>query len=69
MAGTFKLITLVGVSTKSYEDAIQAAVTDAATSLRNLAWYEVDEMRGKISGDRIVEYQVKIRVAFKVGAP
>jgi hypothetical protein len=66
MSATYKMITLIGTSTSSYEDAIQSAVTQASTTVRNLAWFEVQEMRGRIQGDRVAEYQVKIQVGFRV---
>ena len=68
MPGTFKLIELVGTSSKSFEDAVQAAVTDASKSLRELAWFEVLEEGGRIRDGIVVEYQVKLHVAFKVEA-
>lgn len=68
MAGTFKLIELVGTSSKSFEEAIQSAVSDASKSLRDLAWFEVLEQRGRIRNGAVDEYQVKVHVAFKVEA-
>ena len=66
MSKTFKMVTLVGISPDSYEKAIQNAVKDAAASIRNLAWYEVVEMRGRIEDDTVAEYQVKLQVGFRV---
>ncbi len=68
MAGTYKLITLVGTSQRSFEEAIQIAVADAAKSLRDLAWFEVVEQRGRIKDGAVLEYQVKVQVGFKVEA-
>ena len=68
MAGTYKLIELVGTSTKSFEEAVQSAVADASKSLRDLAWFEVLEHRGRIKGGAVTEYQVKVHVAFRVEA-
>jgi len=68
MAGTFQLIELVGTSSKSFEDAVQNAVADASKSLRDLAWFEVLEQRGRIKGNTVSEFQVKVHVAFKVEA-
>ena len=68
MAGTYKLIELVGTSPKSLEEAVQSAVSDASKSLRDLAWFEVLEQRGRIRDGVVVEYQVKVHVAFKVEA-
>jgi flavin-binding protein dodecin len=66
MSDTFKLITLVGVSTKSYADATQNAITEAAKTVRSLAWFEARELRGRIKDGKIEEYQVKVDVGFKV---
>jgi flavin-binding protein dodecin len=66
MSDTFKLITLVGVSSKSYAEATQNAVADAAKTVRNMAWFETKELRGRIKDGKVAEYQVKVDVAFKV---
>lgn len=66
MSSTYKMVTLVGTSPDSFEAAIQAAVSDASASLRNLAWFEVLEQRGKIDDAAVVEYQVKIQVGLRV---
>jgi flavin-binding protein dodecin len=66
MSKTYKLIELVGTSTKSYEDAIQNAVTQAAKSLKALSWYEVIQMRGAIIDGKVTEYQVILKVGFKL---
>ena len=62
----FKKITVVGCSSESYEDAIQAAVRKAAGSLRGLAWFEVQEHRGGLGSDGSIEWQATVEVAFKV---
>lgn len=61
----FKKISVTGCSTESYEAAIQAAVEKASESLRNLAWFEVKELRGGISEGNL-EWQASIEVAFKI---
>ena len=65
---TYKLIKLVGTSTKSLEEAIQSAVADASKSLRDLAWFEVIEQRGRIKDGAVAEYQVTLQVGFKIEA-
>ncbi len=66
MGKTFKMVTLVGTSDKSYEAAIESALGDAARTLRGLNWFEVVEMRGRTEGGKVAEYQVKIQVGLKV---
>jgi flavin-binding protein dodecin len=66
MGDTYKMITLVGTSEKSYEDAIRNAVKDAGGTVRNLNWFEVKEFRGKLTDNEVAEFQAKIQVGFKV---
>ena len=61
----FKKISVTGCSTESYEAAIASAVERASASLRNLAWFEVKELRGGIR-DGDLEWQASIEVAFKI---
>ncbi len=68
MSPTFKMVTVVGTATESYENAIQNAITDASASLRNLAWFEVQELRGRIDQGKVAEYQAKLQVGFRVEA-
>jgi flavin-binding protein dodecin len=62
----FKKISVTGCSTESYEKAIETAVEKASESLRNLAWFEVKELRGALGSDGRIEWQATIEVAFKV---
>lgn len=62
----YKRIELAGVSTKSYEDAIEAAVRRASETLKGLSWYEVKEMRGAIRDGRVAEYQVVLVISFQI---
>ena len=67
MNNTYKMIRLVGTSDKSYEDAVQNAVTEASHSLKGLNWFEVVEQKGKINdAGKVVEWQIVIEVAFKI---
>ncbi|MFO7768777.1 MAG: dodecin family protein [bacterium] len=61
----YKMIELVGTSPDSYEDAVERAIHKAEGTLEDLAWWEVDEFRGGITGGEL-EYQVRLRVAFKL---
>ena len=62
----YKLIELTGVSAKSVEDAVQVAIGEAAKTVRNMAWFEVTETRGAIKNGRVAEWQVTVKVGFKI---
>jgi len=63
---TYKLIELVGVSETSVEEAIQNAISRANQTLKNLDWFEVVETRGNIADGGVSEFQVKIKVGFRL---
>jgi len=66
MGKTYKIIELVGISTESYDDAIKNAIKEASKTLKGLSWFEVSQMRGGIRDDEISEYQVILKVGFRL---
>lgn len=55
-----------GSSKNSIEDAVENAVKTASSHVRNLAWFEVKEIRGHIDEDgSIGHYQVGVRLGFR----
>ncbi|MGE0684009.1 MAG: dodecin [Candidatus Binatia bacterium] len=63
---TYKLIELVGVSSNSIEEAVQNAIARANQTLKNLDWFEIIESRGLIAEGKISQFQVKIKVGFRL---
>jgi len=63
---TYKLVEIVGTSPESFADAVRSGVARASKSLRNLDWFEVTEMRGRIADGAVAQYQVKIKVGFRL---
>ncbi len=66
MAGTYKKIEIVGTSPDSFADAVKSAVKEASKSVRKMSWFEVVEQRGAIKDGKVLEFQVTIRVGFKI---
>ncbi len=66
MSGTYKTTEIVAVSTKSFADAANEGVKRASKTLRDLKWFEVVEMRGNIQDGQVAEYQVTMKVGFKL---
>jgi flavin-binding protein dodecin len=64
----FKQIELTGTSTTSMEDAVQTAIAEAAKTVRNMLWFQVTETRGSIENGKVAEWQVTLKVGFRVGA-
>ena len=59
-----RITEISSTSQKSFEDAIQSAVTRATKTLRNVRGAWVKEQQIKIEDGRIVEYQVNLMITF-----
>lgn len=66
MSHTYKLIELVGSSTKGSDDAIQNAIASAGMSLKHLGWFEVVEQRGHIENGKIAHWQATVKIGFRI---
>ncbi|HEY7725484.1 MAG TPA: dodecin [Anaeromyxobacteraceae bacterium] len=66
MAGTWKKIEIVGTSSESFADAVRSAVKDAARTVRKMGWFEVVEQRGAVKDGKVLEFQVTVRIGFKI---
>lgn len=61
----YKIITLVGTSTESWEKAAKAAVDRAGKTLRDLRVAEVVELDMQLDKGKVEAYRAKVRVSFK----
>lgn len=61
----YKIIELVGTSTKSWEDAAKNAVEKAARTLRELRIAEVAMLDMKLENGKVVAYRARVKVSFK----
>lgn len=60
----YKTIELVGSSSESIEDAIDVALKRASSTIRNMRWLEVGQIRGHIEDGKVAHYQVGLKVGF-----
>lgn len=68
MGATYKKLEIVGTSEKSFAEATRNAVAKASRTVRNLNWFEVTEMRGLIQKGKVKEFQVTMKVGFRLEA-
>lgn len=66
MPGTYKLIDVVGTSPDSLAAAVKNAVAEASKTVRDMSWFEVVEQRGAIRDGKVLEFQVTVRIGFKI---
>jgi flavin-binding protein dodecin len=64
----YKVIDVVGTSSMNLEDAIQNAVVKSSETVRNMSWFEVGEIRGRIEEGDVAQWQVTVRIGFAVGS-
>jgi flavin-binding protein dodecin len=62
----YRLSEVVGTSSEGVDKAISKAVARANRTLRNLDWFEVSEIRGVISGGEVAQYQVTLKLGFRL---
>jgi flavin-binding protein dodecin len=63
---TYKLIEIVGVSEESVGQAVKNAIARTGASLKGLGWFEVTQIRGLIRDDAVSQFQVTVKVGFRV---
>ncbi len=66
MSGVYKKIEVVGTSPVSFAEATKAAVQEAGKTVHQMSWFEVAEMRGAIRDGKVSEFQVTVRIGFKL---
>ena len=66
MAGTYKVVELVGTSPTSFAEASKAAIAEASKTIRHMDWFEVVSERGRIVNGKVEEFQVALKVGFKI---
>jgi len=64
-ASVYKVIEVVGMSEKSWEDAAKIAIQKVDKSLRDIRIAEVVDMDMRLEDNRIVAYRTRLKVSFK----
>jgi dodecin len=66
---TYAITHVVGTSTTGTDDAIRNGIRKVSETIRNLDWFEVDEIRGYLGpGDtngEVQHFQVTLKVGFR----
>lgn len=62
----YKHIEVTGSSTASSDEAIQTAIAKAGESVRGLRWFEVTELRGDITDNRVAHWQATVKIGFRL---
>jgi flavin-binding protein dodecin len=66
--GVYKIVEVVGTSSKSWEEAANVAVSTAAQTLRDLRIAEVTKLDLKVEDGKVTAYRVRVSLSFKYEA-
>jgi flavin-binding protein dodecin len=66
MSTIVKVLEVIAQSEKSFDDAAQQAVREAAKSVRSIKSIWIENLSGVVKGDRIVEYRVNAKLSFQI---
>ena len=64
----YKVVSLVGTSPKSWEDAAKNAVETAGGSLRDLRVAEIVKLDMTVDNGKVSAYRARVDVSFKYGS-
>jgi flavin-binding protein dodecin len=64
----YRIVDVVGVSEKSWEDAGRRAVETAAGSLRDLRVAEVTKMDMRVENGKVLAFRTRVALSFKYEA-
>jgi dodecin len=61
-----KVIEVISQSDKSWEDAAQQAVKDAAKSVKHIRAIDIDHFSANVDKDKIVNFRVNAKITFEI---
>jgi len=67
MDTVYKVVEVIGTSTKSWDDAAKNAVETASKTLRDLRIAEIVKMDLKIENGKVQAYRTRLLLSFKYG--
>ena len=66
MSDIYKITEVIGTSPVSFAEATKSAVAEASKTIRNMGWFEVTEETGRIKDGKVTEFQVRLKIGFKL---
>jgi flavin-binding protein dodecin len=62
----YRLSEIVGSSTAGVDDAIRTAIRKASQTVRNIEWFQTEEIRGQVVDGDVAYFQVRLKIGFRV---
>ena len=64
--GAVKIIEIIGISSKSFDDAIIQALDKASKTVKGITGIEVTKHMASVEDGKIKQYKVNVKLAFPV---
>ena len=61
-----KVVELIGSSPKGWQEAAEAALNEAAKTIKNIKSIHVKRCTAKVENNKVVEYRAVVKLAFMV---
>ena len=62
----YRLSEIVGSSPDGVDDAIRTAIRKANQTVRNIEWFQTEEVRGQVVDGGVACFQVRLKIGFRV---
>jgi dodecin len=62
----YRLSEIVGSSPTSVDDAVRTAIRKASETVRNIEWFQTEEIRGHVEDGEVAHFQVTLKIGFRV---
>jgi flavin-binding protein dodecin len=62
----YRLSEIVGSSPTSLDEAIRTGIRKAAQTVRNIEWFQAEEVRGQVVDGDVAYFQVRMKIGFRV---
>lgn len=64
--GAIKVIEIIGISSKSFDDAIKQGLKKASESVKGITGFEVAKHLANVEEGKVTSYKVVLKIAFPV---
>ena len=62
----YRVTEIVGSSSEGVDDAIRKGVQRVSSTLREVDWFEVTEIRGHVENGQLGHFQVGLKIGFRL---
>ena len=62
----YGLSEIVGSSSTSVDEAIRNAIGKASLTIRNIEWFQTEEIRGQVADGGVAYFQVTLKFGFRI---